>query len=553
MPFSPKEIPIKFDTFLVITAYTTDQTKNLIQNHEFLLTNSQSGSNLGINPNQKSGFASLFQSALENSQSHISSSPTYLKYESPRQPLSHENGAHKKDTQYYDNLFYNSPEAGPQQSINQIPEERKQKKENEAQINAETKNGDKGNIRGEDANKDEVKKRFAHMHHPASPEKGEKRSIAEDGAAILQKFKLKTQKDSNQPEEAANDRQQIQPAGLDADNQNRGAKIGLPFDSPLDSIKAKAAKNLDSGLISKIDAKQENANKTEKTNNSPSIHNETAAKDINRAGNINTNSSEFDGAAKSAKNGDLKDVEQAKQAKTTQGKPNTPIENVSHETISIQAQPSDISRDLSLRDAINKNNQGVNQAAAKNQMASQMKASLESGSMSDSSENASQNQTGQNNSSFQFDRMLHTQKTQENPALRGQLQQQINTLFQRARIQFKNNGDANLTANLYPKELGKISIKLSLTDGKLAGKLTVDNEIVQKELADKLEKLSNELTQDGFEVSGFEVDVKSGQTGSQSTDAKFSETIKQNSYSNFSATNRQVNHKDSTHEEGLYA
>ena len=69
--------------------------------------------------------------------------------------------------------------------------------------------------------------------------------------------------------------------------------------------------------------------------------------------------------------------------------------------------------------------------------------------------------------------------------LKGQLQQQFDALMQRARVIIKDRENANLTAQLYPKELGKVSLRLALTEGSLHGKFLVENEIVQKELMGK--------------------------------------------------------------------
>ena len=116
----------------------------------------------------------------------------------------------------------------------------------------------------------------------------------------------------------------------------------------------------------------------------------------------------------------------------------------------------------------------------------------------------------QNNSAdMGFDRLMQTQRMKESPVMQNQFRQQVDQMFARARIILRENGNANLTTNLYPKELGKISIRLALLDGKLTGLLTVDNEIVQKELHELLEKVIEDLKKDGYEVSHFDVNVRS--------------------------------------------
>ena len=127
----------------------------------------------------------------------------------------------------------------------------------------------------------------------------------------------------------------------------------------------------------------------------------------------------------------------------------------------------------------------------------------------------------QNNSSdMGFDKLLQAQKVKESPVLRTQIQQQISQMFSRARVILRENGNANMTTNLYPKELGKISIRLSLVDGKLTGKFTVDNEIVQKELHQRMDKIMEELKSDGYEVSQFQVNVRSENNGQEAHHAK---------------------------------
>lgn len=127
----------------------------------------------------------------------------------------------------------------------------------------------------------------------------------------------------------------------------------------------------------------------------------------------------------------------------------------------------------------------------------------------------------QNNSShMNFDKLMQTQKNKENPVLKAQVQQQIDQMFSRARVVLRENGNANLTTNLYPKELGKISIRLALVDGKLTGHFVVDNEVVQKELNQRMEEIIKELKDDGYEVSQFHVNVRSENSEQEAKNTK---------------------------------
>jgi len=96
----------------------------------------------------------------------------------------------------------------------------------------------------------------------------------------------------------------------------------------------------------------------------------------------------------------------------------------------------------------------------------------------------------------------------EEPLLPKQASYQFDQMLQNARILVKANGNASLTTQLYPKELGKISINLSITDGKLKGKLTVESESVKKELSDKITQLLNDLKDDGYLVENLDVNVQ---------------------------------------------
>lgn len=95
------------------------------------------------------------------------------------------------------------------------------------------------------------------------------------------------------------------------------------------------------------------------------------------------------------------------------------------------------------------------------------------------------------------------------PQVREQLQQQFESLLNRAKIVIRNQENAHLSAQLFPKELGKISVKLALVKGQLHGHFLVDNETVQKELMQKVESLLEDLKDQGFNIADFSVGVDS--------------------------------------------
>lgn len=96
--------------------------------------------------------------------------------------------------------------------------------------------------------------------------------------------------------------------------------------------------------------------------------------------------------------------------------------------------------------------------------------------------------------------------------VKQQLHQQFESLMKRAKVLIKDRENATLTANLYPKELGKISLKLALVDGALHARFTVENDHVQKELNARFESLAQQMKESGVDIGGFEVDVQSGAT-----------------------------------------
>lgn len=95
------------------------------------------------------------------------------------------------------------------------------------------------------------------------------------------------------------------------------------------------------------------------------------------------------------------------------------------------------------------------------------------------------------------------------PQVREQLQQQFESLLNRTKIVIRNQENAHLSAQLFPKELGKISVKLALVKGQLHGHFLVDNETVQKELMQKVENLLQDLKDQGFNIADFSVGVDS--------------------------------------------
>ena len=131
------------------------------------------------------------------------------------------------------------------------------------------------------------------------------------------------------------------------------------------------------------------------------------------------------------------------------------------------------------------------------------------------SSTSSNKEQGEQSSLQNFNNLNQTQitktilgKTIELPQLKAPLNQQFDAMLNRAKIIIRDKDNARLTAQLYPRELGKVSLRLTLIDGSLQGRFFVENEQVQKELLARLDQISQDMKADGFEVSEFSVDVQ---------------------------------------------
>lgn len=120
---------------------------------------------------------------------------------------------------------------------------------------------------------------------------------------------------------------------------------------------------------------------------------------------------------------------------------------------------------------------------------------------------------GQSNAqqAFLSDKIFSGNAAQRAEAFRSPLmQKQFEAIMQRARLNIKENGNARFSTSMYPAELGKVSVYLSMTDGVLSGRFTVENDLVRAQLMEHLHNLSETLQQEGFNLAGFEVDVNDG-------------------------------------------
>jgi hypothetical protein len=104
-----------------------------------------------------------------------------------------------------------------------------------------------------------------------------------------------------------------------------------------------------------------------------------------------------------------------------------------------------------------------------------------------------------------------SRETTIDESTRRQVQQQIDAAWNRARFQLKDQKNVTMNTSIYPKEMGRIQLSLSLIDGLLQARFIVDNETVQKEVMDKMQQMATELSNQGMKLSSFDVDLRQNQ------------------------------------------
>lgn len=112
-----------------------------------------------------------------------------------------------------------------------------------------------------------------------------------------------------------------------------------------------------------------------------------------------------------------------------------------------------------------------------------------------------------------FKANLHSMKTSSTKAGASlpahvnpkEIQEQVLKAFRKARLKVLDSKNAKMDLQLYPKELGRVQIHLSLQDGIIQGRFTVENEAIAKLVEMKLAQMSQELQRDGVHVQSFDV------------------------------------------------
>lgn len=70
-----------------------------------------------------------------------------------------------------------------------------------------------------------------------------------------------------------------------------------------------------------------------------------------------------------------------------------------------------------------------------------------------------------------------------------------------------------MEVQLYPEELGSLNIKLRLEDGKITGKILVENQLVKSLLVNSLSQLNQNLAKGNINLEKLEIDINTGLNG----------------------------------------
>jgi len=122
-------------------------------------------------------------------------------------------------------------------------------------------------------------------------------------------------------------------------------------------------------------------------------------------------------------------------------------------------------------------------------------------------------------------------------SIKQEVQKRFESLLNRSKVFIKNKENATLFTKLFPEKLGKINLKLVMTNGQIHGKFLVESEEVQKLLQDKLMRLAENMNAEGFENTAFDVSVFSEEN-------KFANFAQANTHQDRNQNRYNINNKD---------
>lgn len=109
-----------------------------------------------------------------------------------------------------------------------------------------------------------------------------------------------------------------------------------------------------------------------------------------------------------------------------------------------------------------------------------------------------------------------TLTTASSSSLMKQLEENINSkIVKQSSIILKDGGSGEIKLILKPEQLGKVRIRLNLTDNKLTGQIIVDSSAVKDIFEQNLQNLERAFKESGFETTALNVFVGGGHSGNR--------------------------------------
>ncbi|TGK04880.1 flagellar hook-length control protein FliK [Leptospira semungkisensis] len=134
---------------------------------------------------------------------------------------------------------------------------------------------------------------------------------------------------------------------------------------------------------------------------------------------------------------------------------------------------------------------------------------------------------------------------------RSQMKENFQRLVQSAKLNIVENGRSEATLRLNPKELGRVSLRISVEDDKVQGKILVESDQVRKLFTGDLEQLKKDFKDQGLQLESLIVEVEDsfqyswgeGNSSAKNFDEAFGE---QSSAISSSTLSEEVSELDST-------
>ncbi|MDA3941823.1 MAG: flagellar hook-length control protein FliK [Spirochaetia bacterium] len=107
-----------------------------------------------------------------------------------------------------------------------------------------------------------------------------------------------------------------------------------------------------------------------------------------------------------------------------------------------------------------------------------------------------------------------TLTTSSSSALMKQLEENVNSkIVKQSSVILKDGGSGEIKLILKPEQLGKVRIKLSLTDNRIVGHIIVDSSAVKDVFEQNLQNLERAFKENGFDTAALNVSVGGDHSG----------------------------------------